>query len=56
MVVFYYYGKTLIFFWNINFFLKNALGILVNNISKKKFYRKRKKKRINILTIFFHFP
>ena len=33
--------------------LTNALMTLVNNPFKKKFYRKRKKKVINILIAFF---
>ena len=35
--------------------LTNALRALVNNPFKENFYRKRKKKVINILTIFFFF-
>ena len=35
--------------------LTNDLKALVNNSFKESFYEKRKKKTINILTIFFHF-
>ena len=37
----------------------NDLKVMVNNLFKKSFYGKRKKKVINILTdffFFFHFP
>ena len=41
---------------NINVFqVSSALRILVKNPVKKSFYRKRKKKVINILTVFFSF-
>ena len=33
--------------------LTSALRALVNNLVKESFYRKRKKKVINILTVFF---
>ena len=37
--------------------LTSALRALVNNLVKESFYGKRKKKKtINILTDFFHFP
>ena len=35
--------------------LTNAFKVLVNNPFKESFYRKRKKKAINVLTTFFIF-
>ena len=35
--------------------LTNTLRIMINNLFKGSFYGKRKKKTINILTIFFSF-
>jgi len=35
--------------------LMNVLRVLVNNLVKIKIYGKRKKKVINVLTIFFYF-
>ena len=37
----------------IKLFITNALRALVNNPFKKSFYEKRKKKTINVLTVFF---
>ena len=33
-----------------------AFKVLANNLIKESFYEKKKKKVINVLTIFFHFP
>ena len=35
--------------------LTNALRVLVNNLFKERFYGKRKKKTINVLTTYFIF-
>ena len=36
--------------------LTSALRVLIKNPVKESFYGKKKKKTINILTAFFHFP
>ena len=35
--------------------LMSVLRVLINNLVKKNFYGKRKKKTINVLTVFFIF-
>ena len=40
-------------YYTIRKMLTNTFKVLVNNLFKKSFYRKKQKKTINILTIFF---
>ena len=47
--------KVLLFYIYKWVMLTSALRVLVNNLVKESFYGKRKKKTINILTVFFIF-
>ena len=47
--------KVLLFYIYKWVMLTSALRVLVNNLVKESFYGKRKKKTINVLTVFFIF-